>query len=90
MNIGRVFVTENCTQFCLSFASPNIKLRSHQLSLPEGTLAMADSSDKPAVAIAGAGDVAKFFVEELLKDGRYRVVVLSRAVRPLPSPLPSQ
>ena len=42
-----------------------------------------ENHQKAAVAIAGAGDVAKFFVEELLADGRYRVVVLSRAVRPL-------
>ncbi|PGH15275.1 hypothetical protein AJ80_05628 [Polytolypa hystricis UAMH7299] len=44
---------------------------------------MSSSEDtRPAVAIAGAGDVAKFFVEELLKDGRYRIIVLSRAERP--------
>ncbi|KAL1959572.1 hypothetical protein VTO42DRAFT_1607 [Malbranchea cinnamomea] len=43
---------------------------------------MVDSNDnRPAVAIAGASDLAKFFVEELLRDGRYRVVVLSRAKR---------
>jgi len=41
---------------------------------------MADrNSTRPAVAVAGPGDLAKFFVEELLKDGRYRIVVLSRA-----------
>jgi hypothetical protein len=33
------------------------------------------------VAIAGAGDVAKYLVEELLKEGRHKVVVISRAVR---------
>jgi glutamyl-tRNA reductase len=33
------------------------------------------------VAIAGAGDVAKYLVEELLKEGRHKIVVLSRAVR---------
>jgi hypothetical protein len=33
------------------------------------------------VAIAGAGDVAKYLVEELIKQGHHKVVVLSRAVR---------
>ncbi|KZT38901.1 NAD(P)-binding protein [Sistotremastrum suecicum HHB10207 ss-3] len=33
------------------------------------------------VGIAGAGDVAKFFVEELEKDERFKIVVLSRAPR---------
>lgn len=37
------------------------------------------------VAIAGAGDVAKYLVEELIKQGHHKVVVLSRAVRAPPS-----
>ena len=36
------------------------------------------------VAIAGAGDVAKYLVEELIKQGQHKVVVLSRAVRAPP------
>ncbi len=32
------------------------------------------------VAIAGASDVAKYVVEELRKEGKHKVVVLSRAV----------
>ena len=36
---------------------------------------------RKTVCVAGAGDVAKFFVEALEKDGNYNIVVLSRAVR---------
>jgi glutamate dehydrogenase/leucine dehydrogenase len=32
------------------------------------------------IAIAGAGDVAKYVVEELRKEGKHKVVILSRAV----------
>lgn len=35
---------------------------------------------KKTVAIAGAGDVAKFVVEELLRDGLYEIVIMSRNV----------
>lgn len=37
------------------------------------------STNRKTVAVAGAGDVAKYVVEQLLKRG-HRVVVLSREV----------
>ncbi|KAA1473987.1 NAD-P-binding protein [Dentipellis sp. KUC8613] len=42
---------------------------------------MASSSNKQVVAIAGAGDTAKYLVEELEKDGSYDIHLISRAER---------
>jgi len=39
------------------------------------------NSTNKTIAIAGAGDVAKYIVEEIQKEGRHNVVVLSRAPR---------
>lgn len=44
---------------------------------------MANPHERTTVAIAGAGDVAKYLVEELLAGKHFNIVVLSRAVRPL-------
>ena len=47
---------------------------------------MAGAHDtKPAVAIAGPGDLAKFFIEELARDVQYRIVILSRTVSAIAS-----
>ena len=40
----------------------------------------ANPQTRETVAIAGAGDVAKYLFEELTADGRFDIVVLSRAV----------
>jgi nucleoside-diphosphate-sugar epimerase len=40
------------------------------------------STPKPTIAIAGAGDLAKYLVEELLHADTHNIVVLSRASRP--------
>lgn len=40
------------------------------------------SNPKPTIAIAGAGDLAKYLVEELLHANTHSIVVLSRASRP--------
>ena len=40
------------------------------------------ASPRPTVALAGAGDLAKYLVEELISSGKYNIIVLSRAERP--------
>jgi nucleoside-diphosphate-sugar epimerase len=45
-------------------------------------LTSAMATPKQTIVIAGAGDVAKYLVEELLHDSNYNIVVLSRAERP--------
>lgn len=40
------------------------------------------STSNPVVAIAGASDLAKYFIEQLLAAGGYKIILLSRAERP--------